>query len=48
MQIQKIAKPTVENRTGLGREYDRLMNEIDMPIYNWCREQEEKNKNIKL
>lgn len=48
MKVLQLEKPIVDNRTGLGKEFDRLMADVDMPIYNWCREQEKKNKNIKL
>lgn len=48
MQIKQLDRPTVGNRTGLGQAYDKLMGEVDMPINNWCREQQPKNKKIKL
>ena len=35
-------------QTGLSKAYNQLMDEIDMPINNWCREQDIKRKKMKL
>lgn len=43
-----VEKPIIGKRTSIGQAYDQFLKDTNLPIHQWCKEQEIKRRKIKF